>query len=105
MTAAGRPVPIDGTQNVVEYVEGSLLKSEGTVGWQATYEATTRLEPIAGGVRVTFDYSYRPTVAAILTVLFWPLFLVSMRGRLEKTAATVKRVLEAQDAGAYRAAG
>jgi hypothetical protein len=105
MTAVGRAAPIDGTQNVIEYVEGSLLRSEGTVGWHATYEATTTFEPIDGGVRVTFDYTYRPTVTAILTIVFWPLFVLMMRGRVEKTAATVKRILEAEDAGAYRAAG
>jgi hypothetical protein len=108
MTVAGRHAPIDGTQNITEHVEGSLLRSEGTISWYATYEATTRFEPIepgSQGVRVTFDYVYRPTVTAILTVVLWPLFVLMMRGRLEKTAATVKRILEAEEAGAYRAAG
>lgn len=105
MTAAGRHAPIDGTQNVIEYVDGSLMRSEGTISWYATYDATTRVEPIEGGCRVTFDYVYRPTVTAIMMVVFWPLFIVMMRGRVEKTAATAKRVLEAEDVGAYRAAG
>jgi len=105
VTIANRATPLDATEEVVEYVDGSLKRSRGTAHWYAHYEAVMRVEPADTGSRVTLIYDYRPTVTAILVLPFWPLFLLAMRGRMQKMAAAAKRVLEAEDAGAYRAAG
>lgn len=106
MTAANARAPIDATEDVLEYVAGSHRRSTGTIGWYAHYDSTTRVEPTEdGGSRVTYEYVCRPTVAAILTIFFWPLFLLLMRGRIERTLETAKRVIESEAVGAYRAAG
>ena len=105
MTSAHGVRPVDATEDVLEYVDGSYSRRTGTVSWFATYDGIMRVDPDgAGGCRVTFDYTYRPTVAAILT-LFWPVFLLTMRGRIDRMAQAAKRVLEAEEVGAYRAAG
>lgn len=103
--SVGATRPVDATEDVLEYEDGSLMRRTGSVSWFCTYEATTRVEAHGTGSRVTLDYDYRPTVTALLTILFWPLFLLNMRGRLDRMAAAAKRVLESEDAGAYRAAG
>lgn len=105
MTVAHAARPLDATEDVIEYVDGSFSRRTGTIAWYAKYEATMRVEPIeAGRCRVTFDYTYRPTVLAVVT-LFWPVFLLTMRGRIERMAQAAKRVLESEEAGIYRAAG
>jgi hypothetical protein len=103
--SVGATRPIDATEDVLEYEDGSHMRRLGRVSWFCTYDATTRVEPHGAGSRVTLDYTYRPTAAALLTIVFWPLFLVSMRGRVDRMAQAAKRVLEADDPGAYRAAG
>jgi hypothetical protein len=104
-TAAHGVRPTDATEDVLEYHDGSFSRRIGTIAWFATYEATMQVEPIEGGrCRVTFDYTYRPTFLAVVS-LFWPFFVLTMRGRIERMAQTAKRVLEADEAGLYRAAG
>jgi carbon monoxide dehydrogenase subunit G len=105
MVSAGGAGPTDATEDVLEYVDGSHMRRTGRVSWFCTYDATSRVEAHGSGTRVTLDYTYRPTLGAILTLVFWPLFLLSMRGRIDRMAAAAKRVLESEDAGAYRAAG
>jgi hypothetical protein len=103
--SAGALRAIDATEDVLEYEDGSHTRRLGRVSWFCTYDATTRVEPRGSGSLLTLDYTYRPTFAAILSIVFWPMFLVSMRGRIDRMAAAAKRVLESEDAGAYRAAG
>ena len=105
MTSVGRAAPVDASEDVLEYEDGSHMRRTGRISWFCTYDATTRVEPNGAGSRVTLDYIYRPTISSLLTIFFWPLFLLSMRGRIERMAQAAKRVLEAEDAGAYRAAG
>lgn len=93
----------DSTENVLVWEDGSATQTEGRTSF-ARYEANVRFEDAAGGgTRVMMEGKYSP--AHVGGWIMWPLFLIAMRGRLERSYEMAKRVLESEDAGAYRAAG
>lgn len=94
---------VDMYEATTAYEDGVSYRRMGRMG-VARYEATLSVDDAGDGrARVTLDVTFEP--AGVSGWLVWPIFLVQMRGRYERTLRAAKRVLEEDAHRAYRSPG